>query len=102
MPSTRVGPKQLQLKAAPATPTDLIAVDCWVQTIVLANTGGTARQVVILDKATSPNTIVHDLVAANDTVVFNFNEPVYFEGGINSTGAHAELKQTITGTSKDS
>lgn len=95
----RNGPQKMDLKGSAATATDAIAVDAWVEHLVLANTGGTARTVTILDKASSPNTVLSLSAPANATTAFEFPGGLYFEAGININMSHADMRYSIGGTS---
>lgn len=88
----------MDLFGTAATATDVISVDAYVDRLVLSNSGGTARLCVVSDKASSPNAVLTETVAANTARVFDLGG-MKFEGGINLDLAHAEMVYSITGSS---
>ena len=79
------------LQLVPNTTTDVIAKDCYVYQIVVANLHNSTVTFTVVDKATSAKTLVPSVsLAANSTTVFSFPRGVKMTGGVNWVASTAD------------
>lgn len=79
------------LQVVPAVAADLVSVDAWVYQITVANTHSSAVTLLVVDKATSPKTLVPTVaLGANSLTIMSFLEGVFMSGGVNWVAGTAD------------
>lgn len=89
------------LRAVPAVATDLTTIDTWLFQITVANTTGGALTFTVIDKQTSPVTLLAAVsIAANTTYIIRWPEPVFMSGGVNWSASGAGLTADVVATTR--
>ena len=87
------------LQAVPTSPTALVSVDTWINTIWVSNTTGGALTFTVLDKAASPKTLIPTIsIAANTGTLINFGDSCqYMPNGVTWSASNTGLVASVFG-----
>ena len=86
------------LQVVPNSATDLVAKTAWVYQIIISNTHTANVTLTVVDKATTPRTLIPTVTLATHTLtIMSFPEGVKMTGGINWVASvasvlHAEVE----------
>jgi len=96
LPSRELVGKQT---AVPTSPTDIIAVDTYINTIWVANTTAGSLTLLVKDKQGTPATLVPTIaIAANTGTLINFGDSCqYCPGGVTWSASNTGLVASVFG-----
>ena len=87
------------LETVPTSPTAFNAVATWVNYLYFANANASARTITVLDRASSPKTLVPTIsLAANTSILINFSDSCqYCPGGLTWSCSGADVTGSVFG-----